>query len=192
MAAKSTGYCGKILAAIFSSLVAPLLIQLVLKDIPDEEIKSALGREVASFGSKAPRQTNLVGSVLTPLAQRAWLVAPATEIVFGTACGAGPSPEAALQDALRNALRQVITTRLDAYSRTRFDEVCSDKLWSDFGDIVLRWQEVGAKTEWGLRGLVHHKQVAIEVDGRALAERLTALFSFGPPNPSSAWSTPRL
>jgi hypothetical protein len=182
MADKVAGYCGKIFAAVFTSVVAPLLVHLAVQDISDERARPAQERQAASPRANAPRQSDPAGAGSTYLNQRAGAAPQAAEVVHVIACGVGRTPEAALRDALHTALYQAVTTRVGAGSRTWNDRDLSDDIWRNAGDLILRWEELGSRKEWKLRGLVYHKEVAVEVNGRALADRLTTLSPFGPVN----------
>lgn len=148
MTAKTARYSGKIFAALFTSVVAPLLVHFV-QEIPVEEIRS----------------------VVTPLEPRAGAAPQATEVVHVIACGAGRTPEMSLRDALHTALRQAVAARIGS----RNDWAFADRIERDADDLILRWRELATRKEWNVKGLVYHKEVAVEVNGRALADRLTAL-----------------
>jgi hypothetical protein len=47
-----------------------------------------------------------------------------------------------------------------------------DEVLRNSGGLIQDWKELGASKQWKLRGTVHHKEVAVNVNCRALRERL--------------------
>lgn len=175
MVTKTAGYCGKILAAVFTSIVAPLVVHLVVQEIPIEEARSAREELTISPAAGALRQSDPSGVVPTPLDRIAEVVPQPDEVVQVIACGAGQTPEAALRDALDTALRQVINDRIG----TRNVRAVTYNIWRGADGLILRWQELRTRKEWKLKGRMYHKEVAVEVNGRVLADRLMAVSAFG-------------
>src|SRR5579871_818100 len=106
MAAKSTGYCGKILAALFTSVLAPLLVHLVEQDQPFELIGSNLVKPAPSPGEGADRSSAPSRSLPDARSPSAAAMPPGAKVVHVIARGVGRTPEASLQDALRTGLCQ--------------------------------------------------------------------------------------
>jgi len=164
MAAKASGLLTKAVAVILTGVVVPVLVDLAQKNIidPDARAERGRGEHAPSPGGEAARPA------WRPVPTQAPRPAEVTRVI---ARGVGSTPEEALQDALRAALRQAVAARADGGGWARG----SLAPWEDTGrdgGLVLGWRELRATKEWRLRGALYHTEVAVDVDRNALAERL--------------------
>lgn len=183
MADKSNGWCGKLIAALFTSIVAPVLVSLVVRNTP-EAVSSPIRNERTVSGplqTSSPVYPAVSSFVLSSTAQP-------MQIVRVIARGAGLTPDAALQDAVHTALRQALASLVDAETWTRNDSIlCADVL-HDRAGILVGWKDLGARKVWGPRGLSYQKEAAVEVNLTALADRLRVrhIACWSDPNPAIA------
>jgi hypothetical protein len=88
--------------------------------------------------------------------------------------GVGHTPEEALHDALRTALRQALAAQVDAATWARSGQALFESVLRHSSGLILSCKELGASKEWRLLGALHHKDVAVEMNRRALVDRLRA------------------
>jgi hypothetical protein len=175
MATKLNGWCGKFAAVVFTSIVAPVLVNLVTRDTTGESGKRTWN-EPALLGPMKPIYSTIPAARPFPLEMPSSQLAPATappvEVVRVVAHGSGHTHEAALQEALSTALRQVLAAQLDTETWSRKGTaLCVGVLHRREG-LILGWKDLGTRKEWGLRGPIYHEEIAVEVNLRALLERL--------------------
>ncbi len=126
MTAKLGGYFGKLLAVVFTSVVAPVLVDLAVRDMHAEKDEPTLGAQpssseietrqpVSSLYPANPLQTGWQATQLPrPVNPATPSVAPAEEVACVIARGVGRTPDEALRDALRAALLRAVAARVDA------------------------------------------------------------------------------
>ncbi len=193
MATKLTGWCGKLLAVVFTSIVAPVLVNLAVRDTSDKGTTPARQEQVA-FRQVETHQSAylsdpspaLSGNGQRPLPQcpdAFTAVSRPVRSVRIIARGVGRTPEAALQDALHTALRQALASQFDAETWARNGSALCAGILGDSGGLLLGWQDLGRRKEWGRKGLLYHNEVEVEVNLTALADRLRAGYTTG-------WSDP--
>src|SRR5438270_8046271 len=95
MAAKGHGPFGTLLSAVFTAVVAPITVSLIIQHVN-------LG-EARTVRQEPPRPAATGKDSAASLDERSQVIAQ----------GIGWTPEEALQDALRNALRTMVTNMLD-------------------------------------------------------------------------------
>ncbi len=84
--------------------------------------------------------------------------------------GVGQTAEAAIKDAFRNAVRQVVGAVVDAETQIKNDELISDKVLTYSDGFIKRYEELGgSKNESG--GL-HRIRIKAEVEKSVLLEKL--------------------
>ncbi|HTU90696.1 MAG TPA: hypothetical protein VMF69_11525 [Gemmataceae bacterium] len=167
MVNKLNGWCGKLFAVLFTSIVAPVLVNLVVRNTPEAVSSPAHNEQTVSgqVQTSSPAYSAVSSFVLSSTAQPMQI---ARVIVSGT----GLTSEAALQDAVHTALRQALASLVDAEIWSRNNSIlCADVL-HDLDGILLGWKELGTRKERGPRGLFYHKEAAVEVNLTALADRL--------------------
>lgn len=187
MAAKVGGYFGKLLAVVFTSVVAPVMVDLAVRDIHGDKDKPVLAAQ-AVVSKEGARRPSVPSSPPTPSPPTEWQApqlsppistARADEIACVIAQGVGRTPNEAIRDALRAALLRAVAARLDAETWARSGQSLFESLWRDSSGLILGWKELGARTEWRLRGSVHHEEVAVTLNSRVLGDRLRAVQALG-------------
>lgn len=195
MATKLTGWCGKFLAVIFTSIVAPVLVNLAVRDTSDKATKPTRDEQAALRQLEAPQSTypsdpshtlSPNGRPLPPCQDALATASRPTRTVRIIVHGVGRTPEAALQDALHVALRQTLASLVDAETWTRNGSALCAGLLRDSSGLLLGWQDLGIRKEWGRKGLCYHSEAAVEVNLTAMAERLRAGYATGWNDPSPA------
>ncbi len=86
------------------------------------------------------------------------------------ASGSGSTPSEALQDALRNAVRQAVGVYVDSETLTDKDEIVSDKVLTASDAFVVRYTELSRTTEDGLVTI----EVSADLESGKLTENLRA------------------
>lgn len=201
MASKLTGWCGKLFAVVFTSIVAPVVVNLAVREAPDEGSRPARDEQVAfrQLETSPPICPAVPAPPLSPTPQPLLPQCPDAsaaasrpmQAVRVIAAGVGRTPEAALQDALHTALRQALASVVDAETWARNGSALCAGVLRDSSGIILGWKDLGARKEWGLRGLLYHKEAAVEVNLSALADRLRADHTTGWSNPTQATQVQR-
>ncbi len=149
MAVNSSGCLGPFLTTLFTTVLAPVLVSILTT-----EVKSHNDRPAAPEPGSAPAQATL---------------AERTEVI---AQGVGWTPDEAVQDAVRNALRSASAALVDPSTWTRQGTALFDVLLRNSQGLVLRCQEVRSGTAWHQGRQYHHRTLAVEVARRLLADRL--------------------
>ncbi len=161
MIAKIQGCFGKFLAVVFTSIIAPVVVDMAVRDIHGEGTKPAAEARPSSLKEETPRSPSPSSAPLSP-----------GEVVCVIAQGTGWTSEEAIRDALRTALLQALAARVDANTWSRQRQTLGENILQDSGRLILDWKELGSRKEWRLRGIRYHEEIAVRVNGRALAERL--------------------
>lgn len=193
MATKLTGWFGKFFAVLFTSIIAPVVVNLAVRDTPNEESRVVREERPAlrQMESSQPLYSFLADRVLS---QSAHLLFPQGQNASPTtvhpprtvriiAFGVGRSPETALQNALHSALRQALASQVDEETWARNGSALFAGIVRDNGSLIRGWTELGTRKEWKLSGLFYRKTATVEVNLTALAERLR-------PVPPLGWSDP--
>lgn len=191
MAAKVGGYLGKFLAIVFTSIVAPVMVDLVVRDIHREPNKPNTAQVSSQEDMSRPLeeltpaiapnwQQSQTFSCPLPAETETPSPSPSAEVVRVITQGVGRTPGEALQNAFRNALLQAITDRVDTSARARKNPEFFETLLRDSSSLIVGWQELGIKKEWRLKGTLYRQKVAVTVDCHLLADRLGSV-------PSSDW-----
>jgi hypothetical protein len=174
MAVRTVRLLAKLSAALFTSVVAPILVNVAVRDL------NAEGPEAQSAGqaSAQPRATSgtpMTSAAATPLP----LPAETAQVL---ARGEGKSQAEALSDALHNALRLALAARVGAVAWERDGQVLSRVILGDGTGLILRWEDRSSTSHWRLGGRVYRREVAATVNCRVLVDRLrTAVL---PPQPN--------
>jgi hypothetical protein len=175
MAAKLGGYLSKFLAVVFTSILAPVFVDLVVHDIHGESNKpDAVPPSVKAETPRPPAEVNPTITVSRKEAPPSPSPSPGVEVVHIIAEGMGRTPREALQNAFRTALLQALADRGDASTWTKGNSDLVDAILRDGNGLIVSWKELGTKKEWRLKGPLYHREVAVTVDGRRLADRLRA------------------
>jgi hypothetical protein len=212
--AKVVGFFAKVSAVLFTSIMAPLLVSLALRnhqEVPAKHLRHAPSFQQKSSGDQrsqeaghpsrelvsnvalaaraaeaVPRPSQQLSRATLPMRTiqvpetsypGAGAVAPPRRVVAVTqviAHGVGRTPDAALQDGLRKALRQALAAQVDAATWARSGHALFDNVLGRGDGLVLGFKRLGASKEWRLLGTLHHQDVAVEVDRQALVAGLKA------------------
>ncbi|WP_143393273.1 hypothetical protein [Fimbriiglobus ruber] len=139
----------KAFGVVFTTILAPLSVHQLVggDDNPSQEPRIA--------------ETSVVTSQeLTP---------STTRIV---ARGSGSTPEAAFQNAIEAAMQQSIAAEVSTEDWNLHGQKYLTLLRHNGNGILRGWRELSGSSERHLSGRLYHSDVAVEVDGEALRERL--------------------
>jgi hypothetical protein len=177
MATKLFGRCVKVVAVIFTSLVAPLLVNIAVM-----HLKAEGGTPPASERTMAQKERNEhisgssnAGEVLSISHAMQAPTSELSEMIRVIVKGSGRTPEEALQDGLRTSLSRAIAAQVGAETWAKYGPSLFGKVSRESAGIIRGWNEIGSSKEWKLRGIVHYKEVAVVVDRIALERRLRAV-----------------
>jgi hypothetical protein len=179
MASKITGCVLKIGAVLFTSLVAPVLVNMTVMDINPEH--SAFQHKVQMYSGGGSEPADASGRAMIPHAEVGQ--SPPNAEVKGTkpqtvevtqiiVQGTGKTPKEALQDALRNGLARAIAAQVGAEAWAKYGQSLLGKVAHDSAGLIRSWTVIATSKELRLTGTLHRKEVAMEVDHHALADRL--------------------
>jgi hypothetical protein len=178
MTAKIGTFIAKVLAVVFTSIVAPVVVDLAVRDIHGAGDKPESAARASSAKEEKPRPiapvtTGWQAPQSSTQADPISLSTPQTgEVASVIVRGVGRTPETALHDALRAALRQAVAAHVDADTWARRGQALVESMYRDSSGLILGWKELKSTKEWRLRGTVHHEEVAVRLNYRALCERL--------------------
>ncbi|HWY85563.1 MAG TPA: hypothetical protein VNX28_02505 [Gemmataceae bacterium] len=187
MAGKITGCVLKIVAVLFTSLVAPVLVNMTVMDIKADLSAFQHKEQPCIGGGSAPADSS--GRAMIPHAEAAQSppnaevkrTKPQTvEVTQIIVQGTGKTPKEAIQDALRNGLARAIAAQVGADAWVKYGQVLLGNVSRNSAGLIRSWTEIGTSKELRLKGTVHHKEVAMEVDHHALADRIRSTCSADP------------
>ena len=153
---------GKVVAVVFTAVVAPIVVFLATQKLKQEDAPEPKAAKAA--GKKAADET-AGGAGGKPAPEPSRVVAE----------GAGPTPEAATEDAHRSAVRQVLPRVVEAGELARKGPVIEAQVLKDPDPFVRRSEVVEASRDKGKGRDVHRCRLQVTVDRRALAGRLEAV-----------------
>lgn len=84
--------------------------------------------------------------------------------------GVGQTAEAAIKDAFRNAVRQVVGAVVDAETQIKNDELISDKVLTYSDGFIKRYEEI--EKEIGKDGVLYRVKIKAEVERRTVVQTL--------------------
>ena len=172
MARKTSGGFGKVVAVVFTSVVAPVLVHVAVRDSNGDEAPPS--RSAAARVSEDPSAGPRPPVVPTGFASQSPASAPPVVTLQVIVQGAGKTPEEALRQALHTALDRAAAALVDAESWASNGAALRASLARDGGDLIRGWRDLGGRKEWKLRGTVYHREVAVDVNREALLTRLRA------------------
>jgi hypothetical protein len=140
----------KAAAAVFSAVLAPIGVFVATQQLSKTDSPPAPAEKPAA----PPRPAR-------PPADPAQVVAE----------GTGTTPDAALAEAHRNAVREVATRAVPPADRNRADRAI-DRVAADGDALVRRSEEIGSVRERVMGRTVYWKKVRATVDHKALTDRL--------------------
>src|SRR4051794_2954476 len=137
MAARKPSFAAQVLCTVFTSLFAPILVSLTLRDLSPEGADARPAAPPAREEKPGP-------------------AAAGEQVVV--ASGEGATAEDALRDAVHNALDLAVSSRA-AWAPDR-----GGALLPDAGAAVVRCEDRAHTVRWGLAGRVHCREVAVTLD----------------------------
>jgi len=188
MVTKVVGCAVKVIAVVFTTVMAPVLVSLTVRDLqredarPCPEVRKPLPKKeaprLASDSRPAQPPSPQVVQAHRPQCQPGAKPASSPqplETIQIIVQGVGRTPGEASQDALRTAVGQALAAQVDAETWARSGRAILDVVLRNCGGIILSWKELKATKEWKLTGPWHHREVAVTLDRRALVGRLRAV-----------------
>jgi hypothetical protein len=164
MVAKLSGGLVKTIAVVFTSLVAPVIVSVAVREIHTDEAVPAV-----------------------PLAPPVAASTMPSEVTHVIAEGVGGSPDAALEQALRTALHEALVAEVDAKALTRAGPALAEAFWLDRALLIRSCKDLSTSIGWGLFGKTYRRQVAVEFDRHALVQRLHAALGTGTTSAPEDW-----
>ena len=153
---------GKVIAVVFTAVVAPIVVFLATQNLKKDDAPDP--KAARAGGKKAADEKAGVAAVKS-----------APEPARVVAEGAGPTPEAATEDAHRSAVRQVLPNVVEAGELARKGAVIEAQVLKDPDPFVRRSEVVDASRDKNKGRDVHRCKLQVTVDRRALAGRLEAV-----------------
>jgi hypothetical protein len=140
----------KILPVLFTSIAAPLSVQQI-----SSNLNSASTSEVIFTEPPAePVSSSLPASIRV------------------VAHGTGLTPDAAFQNALEAAMQQAMMAEVSTSEWAQHGRVYLALIRHNGNGLLRGWREISSGSERHLTGRTYKSEVAIELDGEALRERL--------------------
>lgn len=155
MFAKITRTHWKIVAALFSGVIAPLGVRIVEASFRGDSVRTASHESTSAY--------------LAPPACEPPSNAGATQVVVQ---GTGPTAEEAFQNAIDSAVRHAVAAQVDAATWKLHGPMLLESVRRDGTGIVRGWRELSNAPERRLTGKVYHSEVSVELDTDALRERI--------------------
>jgi hypothetical protein len=155
MFAKITRTHWKVAAALFSGVIAPLGVRVVEATLRSEPPRPA--PHAAAGAYQVPPVCELPSRP------------DATQIVVQ---GTGSTPDEAFHNAVDAAVRHAVAAQVDAATWRLYGPALLESVRRDGTGIIRGWRELSSTPERHLTGKVYRSEVAVDVDGGALRERL--------------------
>jgi len=165
----------KLLAVIFTGIVAPLLVDITTKifradDATPSRRKTPSQAKEHSYQDR--RQTNGDGpGAATAIPVRN----EPTEITQVIAQGVGKTPQDALRDAVRVALAQAIAATVNDAAWATHGVALLDDALRNTTSLIRSFRELRSSRRWRIGGNVYEQEVVVEIDSRCLRNRIRAL-----------------
>lgn len=182
MITKAAGFLLKIIAVLFTSLVAPVLVHVIVQNGTTPASKPCFCDQKAAKQEEVAQSSHSCAVPLAPTnpVEQASLASPppmqlTPEITRIVVQGVGRTPADASQNALRTAVQTALAAQVGPDTWTRSGQLLFEHILRNSEGIILGWKELRASREWKLRGTVHHAEVAVEVNMSLLAQRLRAV-----------------
>lgn len=174
MANKLTKSGSKLLAVIFTGIVAPLVVDVTTKILSDDE-PPRVRRQPSSQGKEPPCRLPHPTSTLSTSRPDAPPPSVPTETTQVIAQGAGKTPEDALRGAVRAALAQALALEVDEAVWTNHGKALLEDALRNRAALIQGIRELRTSRRWKLTGTVYQHEIAMEIDRRVLRSRIRAL-----------------
>ncbi len=171
----------QVLAVVFTTIVAPVAVNVIVHDLNGEENAPAHAGATIHKTEEAPGgSTRLTSPGQSPTVKgsNAVTVQPEPQI-RAVVQSTGRTPDEALQQCLRIALYKAIVAEFGADAWARGGPAIFEDAWRNTGGIIRSWKTLAATKEMRPDGTLYRVEVAIEVDRPALTTRLRAALAGG-------------
>ncbi len=158
MATKGFGPFGTFFSGIFTAVVAPVTVSLVIQHVNLGEAKSIR------------QETTQPATPLAVVLPERPVSPPEQSPVI--AQGIGWTPEEALQDALRNALRTTVTGMVDANVWARHGQDLFTAILRDSAGLIVSHRDLRFSSDWQQGRQVYSRTVNVVVARQLLCDRL--------------------
>jgi len=185
MFAKPVQHIAQALALVFTTVVAPVVVSVVVHDLNgDNAAKVPIEQTASRKEELLPTNDPVISSGAT-YAQTAQslpskratnhvTIHPAALIPLRIQ-GTGRTPDEAFQQALRTALYKVVVAEFGADCWTQRGQAIFEAAWHNAAGIVRTWKTLDVTMARQSSGLLYHATAAIEVDRRSLLARLESI-----------------
>jgi hypothetical protein len=168
MPAKTNDGLAKVIAVIFTSLIAPILVNVVVADLKGDVSPHATAQVPSqSLPTKPP-----VAEPDQASDSAGFPTGSAKEVVRIVVRSDGTTREEALQNALHAALCQALARMFDAASWQRVGPLPVEECWRDRAGLNRRCTELGRGTAMKDGRFLYQTEVAVEFCRQSLVERL--------------------
>jgi hypothetical protein len=184
MFTKSAQHVAQAFALIFTSVVAPVAVQLIVRDLNGDESAKAPLEQPASQKTNLAGGGDCVVATATPPASPAPSPPPRKEphhviihpdaLIKVVVQGTGSTHDDALQQALRMALYKASVAEVGADCWCRRGHAIFEEAWHNTGGIIRTWKTLAVTTVWQSGGWVYLATAAVEVDRQALLAQFGA------------------
>jgi hypothetical protein len=184
MLAKTGQNIGKFLTLVFTTLVAPIAVNVVVQDL--NGVEHAPARTAGTIARKEEPTTSsdrgpAASTTLPAPGQSPPPLKPLTSttihpdaLIRVTVQGTGHTPDEALRQALRIALYKAIVAEFGEDAWARSGQAIFENAWRNIGGIVQSWKTLAVTKEWKQGAALYQVDVTIAVDRGALLTRLGA------------------
>jgi hypothetical protein len=184
MLAKSGQNLVRALALVFTTVVAPIAVNVVVHDLNGEESAPARTEPASPQKQESPvshERPSIVPPAFAPSGQSASSKQPTAvtiqpdALIHEVVQSTGHTPDEALQQALRIGLYKAIVAEFGADSWTRKGSAVFEDAWRNKGGIVRSWKTLAVTKEWKDGEERYHADVTIDLDRRALGRSVSAV-----------------
>jgi hypothetical protein len=159
MAAKGNGPFGTLLSTVFTAVVAPVAVSLIIQHVNLGEA-GTIRKEPA----RTPTPPPAIAKDSSPAGdERSQVVSH----------GIGWTPEEALQDALRNALRTTITNVVDPSIWARHGDQLFAAILRDNARLIVSHKDLSITAESRQGNHYYSRTISVVIASRLLTDRVT-------------------
>ena len=187
MPAKVAGLLRKLIAVVFTTIVAPVLVTVIAGNWNDGAPQADRGAQQATGQAQLRPSVILPAPLLAPSKSSAVLYqlhsrpAPQLpEIAQVIVHGTGLTPQDALQNAFRTAIQEALAGQLDQDAWARNGPYLVERIFRQREGIILNWKESNTRKEWRLLGTLHHTDVTVGINLSLLMARVRVALTDAP------------
>jgi hypothetical protein len=167
MFTKAAQHIAQALALVFTSVVAPVAVAIIVHDLKGDDAAKNPIEQSAAWKEELPRSSGPVPAPGHISIQPAVLISLKIQ-------GTGRTADEALQQALRTALYEVVVTDFGASCWAQRGQAIFEEAWRNPGGIVRTWKTLAVTMASDQGAQQYHATAAIEVDRQTLLARLGA------------------